>query len=188
MTQAIFMPAPGPAPAQQPAETGAVVATPEAAITPTGAEHIPEVLTNLPIEYATIRWEVCDPDLKAMVGTPPCLDVPQARLFYDQLNTWLKEGLGSSWAIVLAHMLWRAGSALDHSVCIESIAKMLGYTRSWTANVMAGLCRLGFLQKMPGETGRPRLFKFAKHEHMLRLIRQNRNEWRRKKISGGAAQ
>lgn len=171
MTQATFVPQPGAGPAAQPA----------------GAEPPPADMASLPIEYATMRWQVCDPDFKIMIGTPPCQDIPQARLFCDQASAWMKEGMGTLWALVLAHMVWRANTRLDHPVSIASIADKLGRARSWVITIKDGLCRCRIIQQVPGGLGRPCTFRFAKHEHVLQLIRQHRNTWNRNKSDGGAA-
>ena len=156
-------------------------------VSPSGEAEISVGTVDVPIEYATERWEVCHPACRVITDSPPSQDILQASLFDGQISVWLREGLGMTWAYVLAHMLWRAGTALDQTVCIGSISRMMGFTRSWVVQIVEGLCEYRIIRKVPGEMGRPRLFQFAKNEHLLRLLRQNQNVWRRKKDNGGEA-
>lgn len=145
----------------------------------------PEGNPELRIEYATEAWQVCDPKFQDLLRSPNSYWQTDS-LPVELAHAWMREGLDAVWALVLLNLLHQSGPLLQNGVTLVMAANTLGYTHDWITEIVKDLCRFGMIQ-FARRRSLDRVFKFAKHADMIRLIRLNRNRWRRRKSFGGLA-
>ena len=152
---------------------------------PVTADGQPDIPAIRP-EYAATREEVLDPEVQALLRNRAANGV-SFPLPAEQAHVWMREGLDAVWALVLLEMLDQSGPSLNGRVNLPIVARTLGYSRSWVTDIVTVLKLVGMIRDMGRRSFGDRVFLFAKHADMIRLIRQNRNRWRRRKTFGGLA-
>ena len=130
--------------------------------------------------WASRRTEVFDPEFLKTKNDP---DKPYVRPrgWVEQEIQWMQAGMSATAAKVLGVILWKANEDLKHVVSISGTARDLRLSRGWTTEIKDLLCRIGLLQQTGNEPDRGLHFEFAKHDEMIRMIKENHHEWKRPK-------